>query len=132
MVVGSLGDIIFEVSSATIKTLQSINWNGSANIQTHTRHLDNSLTEFTGVSPDGFTFSIKLSKYLGVDPMIDIVKIFNYERSGTTLPLTIGLKPYGKYRWLIKSHKTKIEHTDGRGNITSATVDVTLTEYTKE
>lgn len=132
MIIGSLGDIVFGVSNSVVKTLQNINWSGSANIQTHTRHLDNSLTEFTGVNPDGFTFSIKLSKYLGVDPMVDIAKIFNYERSGTTLPLTIGSKAYGKYRWLIKSHKAKIEHTDGRGNITSAIVDVTLTEYTKE
>lgn len=132
MRIGCLGDIAFEVSDSVIKTIDKATWSGSAKIQTHQRHLDNSLQEFVGVDPDGFTFTIKLSRYLGADPMTDIVKIFNYERGGVAVPLTLGNKVYGKYRWLIKSHKVKMELYDGRGNLTSCNVDVTLTEYTKE
>ena len=132
MRIGSLGDIAFEVSDSVIKTLNNATWSGSANIQTHQRHLDNALQEFVSIAPDGFTFRIKLSRYLGVDPMTEVVKIFEYERGGIAVPLTLGNKAYGKYRWLIKSHKVKLELYDGRGNLTSCDVDVTLTEYTTE
>lgn len=132
MKIGCLGDIAFKVSNSQIKTIDKATWSGSANIQTHKRHLDNSLQEFVGVDPDSFTFTMVLSRYLGVNPEKDINKIWEYERGGITVPLTLGKKVYGKYRWLIKSHKVKMEHYDGRGNLTSATVDITLTEYTKE
>ena len=132
MEIGCLGDIAFKVSDSVIKTITKATWSGSANIHTHQRHLDNALQEFVGINPDGFTFSMILSKYLGVDPLTDITKLFEYEHGGVAVPLTIGNKGYGKYRWLVKSHKIKMEHYDGRGNLTSATVDVTLTEYTKE
>ena len=132
MQIGCLGDIIFEVSDKVVKTIDKFKWNGSASIHTHSRHLDNSLQEFSGIEPDEITFTITLSKYLGADPLIDIVKIFDYERAGESVPLTIGSKAYGKYRWLIKSHKTTYEHYDRQGNVTSATVDLSLVEYLKE
>ncbi len=132
MRIGCLGDVAFEVSDSVIKTLTKATWSGSAKIQTHQRHLDNALQEFVGIDPDAFTFTIKLSRYLGADPMTEVVKIFEYERGGIAVPLTLGNKAYGKYRWLVKSHKVKLELYDGRGNLTSCDVDVTLTEYTKE
>ena len=63
--------------------------------------------------------------------MADIVKIWDYERSGRALPLVLGSKAYGKYRWVIKSHKIKMQTFDGHGNLTSATVSLSLTEYTE-
>lgn len=132
MTIGCLGEVAFEVSDSVVKTIDKATWSGSANIQTHQRHLDNALQEFVSVDPDAFTFTMVLSKYLGADPLTDIGKIFEYERGGIAVPLVLGNKIYGKYRWLIKSHKAKLELYDGRGNLTSATVDVTLTEYTKE
>ena len=95
----------------------------------HQRHLTHALTEFTGLDPDGITFDIFVSAYLGVDPMTEVVKIWNYERSGTAVPLTIGTHAYGKYRWSIKSHKMKAQTFDKRGDITSATISLTLQEY---
>lgn len=132
MKIGCLGDVVFEVSASVIQTIDSFVWSGSANIQTHQRHLDNSLQEFVGIDPDAITFTMTLAKYLGADPLAEIVRVFEYERNGIAVPLTIGNKAYGKYMWLVKSHKTKIEHYDGGGNCISAKLDVTLTEYTKE
>lgn len=131
MKIGCLGDIIFEVSDSTIRTIQDATWSGSASIQTHSRHLDNALQEFVGIDPDGFTFNIRISKYLGADPLVDIPKLFDYERTGTALPLVIGKKAYGKDRWLIKSHKSTLETFDREGNLVSANVSITLTEYTE-
>ena len=95
--IGCLGDIPFVVSSDMIQTITNAVWSGSARYSTHQRHLNNALTEFTGVDPDEFTFDIVLSVYLGVDPMKLIVQLWKYEREATAVPLVIGEKGYGKY-----------------------------------
>lgn len=115
MQIGTLGEVVFSVSDSVVETITSFTWSGSARYSTHQRHLTHALTEFTGLDPDGITFDIFVSAYLGVDPMTEVVKIWNYERSGTAVPLTIGTHAYGKYRWSIKSHKMKAQTFDKRG-----------------
>ena len=133
MIVGCLGDIVFSVSQRTIKTLRDVAWQGSASIQSHKRHLNVDLPEFVGSDLDSITFSIRLSKFLGVsNPMSDIARLLTYERSGTALPLTIGEKGYGRYRWLISKHKVSLEQYDKIGNVVTADVSLTLTEYPEE
>ncbi|MEN6437012.1 MAG: phage tail protein, partial [Syntrophobacter sp.] len=122
MQVGCLGDIVFQVSSDTVETFDKIEWSGSARYSEHQRHLTNALTEFTGLDPDTISFEIVLSVYLGVEPMAELVKLWTYERSGKALPLVIGERPYGKYRWTIKRHKIKMQTHDKHGNLTGATV----------
>jgi len=129
--IGCLGEIPFMVSSRTIQTIQNATWSGSARYGIHDRHLGDALTEYTGRDPDGFTFDMQLSAYLGVDPMDAIVKLWGYLRNGTAVPLTIGDKAYGKYRWNVTKIKIKMENHDRRGNLTSADVSVELQEYVK-
>lgn len=129
MVIGCLGDIAFEVSSGVIKTFDRLTWTGVARYAVHARHGTNSLTEFCGIEPDGVSFEITLSKYLGADPMQELVKIWTYERMGEALVLTIGEKAMGKYRWNIVKHSIKAENYDGAGNIVSAVVSLELQEY---
>lgn len=131
MKIGCLGDIIFEVSDSMILTFESANWNGSVSIGSHDRHLDNPLQEFVSIGADEFSFTFTLSKHLGVNPMEVIEKLLYYERNGITLPLFIGDRQYGKYRWLIKNHKIKMKTFDGRGNLVSADVSISLIEYTE-
>lgn len=129
--IGCLGEIPFTVSDKVVQTLDNAVWGGSARYAKHEVHLRNALTEFTGLDPDTFSFDMTLSAYLGVDPMAAIVKLWNYERTGTAVPLVIGERGYGKYRWTVEQHKIKIQTYDGRGNVTSATVSVNLLEYLK-
>ena len=131
MQIGCLGDIAFQVSADTVRTISAMTWSGSANYSTHSRHLTDALVEFTGLAPDAISFDVTLSAYWGVSPMADIVKIWDYERSGRALPLVLGSKAYGKYRWVINSHKIQMQTFDGHGNLTSATVSLSLTEYTE-
>lgn len=131
MQIGCLGDIAFKVSSDMVRTISNVTWSGGANYNTHSRHLNDALTEFTGLSPDEMTFDIVLSAFLGVNPMSDLSKIWEYERKGKALPLVIGSKAYGKYRWVIKSHKIKMQTFSGSGDLMSATVSVSLLEYIK-
>lgn len=127
--IGCLGDIVFKVSSDEIKTINNAVWSGSARHAEHKRHLTHALTEFTGIDADKFSFDIELSLYLGVDPMMDIIKIWDYERSGTPLTFVLGEKIYGKHKWTIINHKIKLRTFDGKGNMTGATVSLDLLEY---
>lgn len=131
MQIGCLGDIAFKTSADTVRMVSNVTWSGSANYNTHARHLTDALTEFTGLAPDEMTFDMVLSAYLGVNPMTELAKLWEYERKGQALPLVIGSKAYGKYRWVIQSHQIKMETFSGSGDLMSATVSVSLLEYIK-
>lgn len=130
--VGCLGEIVFRVSSDAILTLNNFKWSGSAKYATHQRHSMNSLTEFVGVDPDKISFNIVVSAYLGVDPQEEINKLWKYERNGIAVALILGNKAYGKYRWNVTAHSVTAQYFDGYGNLTSASVSVTLQEYLRE
>ena len=61
--------------------------------------------------------------------MASVVQLWGYERSGQAVPLYIGDKGYGKYRWTVVSHSMRMQSFDARGNVTSAVVSVNLQEY---
>ena len=42
MIVGALGDVVFSVSSRTLKTISNFVWSGSARYATHDLHAGNS------------------------------------------------------------------------------------------
>jgi hypothetical protein len=129
MVIGCLGDIVFKTSSRYIKTIDNARWTGSARYAEHQRHMWHAATEALGLNPDTMTFDIYLDYGLNVDVMADLNKIWQYEREFATLPLVIGEKPYGKYRWCIKSNVINMEHYDRWGNLMSAKVTLSLLEY---
>ena len=128
-IVGCLGDVIFTVSRSVVRTLDNMTWSGSARYATHERHLTHALTEYTGLDPDKITFDILLSAELGVDPIAEVVKLWNIERSGRAVPLTVGTKGYGKYRWNILKHEMKMKTFYANGDVHTATVSVSLQEY---
>ena len=123
--------IQFIVSREVFRTPKNLKWSGSARYATHERHNTHALTEFTGLDPDRFSFDILLTAEMGVDPLKEVVKIWNYERDSEALGLVIGGKAYGKYRWNIKNHETKIEYTDKNGDMYAVEVSVELLEYLK-
>lgn len=127
--IGCLGEIPFKASSEAVQTIKNAVWSGSARYSTHNRHLGNALTEFTGLDPDGFSFDIQLSAFLGVNPEASINLLWEYERTGKAVSLVLGTKAYGKYRWNVLNHKIKQEHYDKDGDVTSCTVTVKLQEY---
>lgn len=129
MVIGCLGGVVFRVSEETVCTLDDMVWSGSARYATHERHLTHALTEFVGLDPDKITFDITLCSDLGADPFTEAAKIWDIERSGRAVPLTIGTKAYGKYRWNIIKHEMRPKAHFINGDVHTATVSVSLQEY---
>lgn len=129
--IGCLGDVIFSVSNDQVLTIENMVWKSGANYQAHDRHLKDPALEFTGTGTDEISFDMHLSAYLGVDPMEQIVKLFEYEREGRLLPLVIGSKAYGKYRWVIVDTGREVKHFDGKGNVLSVDLSLKLKSYTR-
>ena len=123
--------IQFNVSREVFLTPKDMTWGGSVRYATHERHNTHALTEFTGLDPDRFSFDILLTAELGVNPLVEIVKIWNFQRNGEALGLVIGGKAYGKYRWNIVKHETKMKYMEKNGDIYAAEVSLELTEYLK-
>lgn len=135
-IVGYLGTdanngIQFNVSREVVRTPDNMTWSGSARYSTHERHVTDALTEFTGLEPDSFTFDMLLTAELGVNPMDELAKIWKFERDGEAVGLVIGGHAYGKYRWTIKKHSIKMEHTDAAGDLYAVEVSVELLAYLK-
>ena len=130
---GSFGDVIFTVSADKIQTIRDLTRQGAASIQSHKRHLDADLPEFTGVSGESFGFSIRLSKYLGVeDPTAVLEILIAYMREGIPQYLILGTGAVGRYKWLVSGYKVVHEHFDGNGNPVTIDVTISLTEYPRK
>lgn len=130
--IGVLGDIMFEVSDAKVFTVSAMTWQGKASIATTARHNIDSLTEFTGMEPDGITLEITICSWMGSDPMEELTKLWTAMRQAKTLPLTIGDHAYGRYRWLINDLSDEVQHFDKSGNQYSVSVSITLIEYLRD
>lgn len=123
--------IPFVVSREVFRTPKNMKWSGSARYAVHERHATHALTEFTGLDPDCFSFDMLLTAELGVNPMEELVKIWTYERDAEAVGLVMGGHAYGKYRWTIEKHETKMEYMDTAGDLYAVEVSVTLLEYLK-
>lgn len=132
MTVGCLGDVEFSVSSDLVKTFENMKWGGAAKITSHERHMNGALSEFTGSDAEKVSFDFVLSEYMGVkNVQQEIDKLRLYMENGRVLPLVIGTKSYGRYRWLISSLDSGKCTFDGRGKLMATTVSVSLIEYLK-
>ncbi len=131
MKIGTLGEVIFEVSSETIQTISKFSRTKSASFQTHSVHLKTGLLEFTGSDPETITFNIKSSRYLGADPHQTYLKLREYMSDGTAVQFIVGNVLYGSYRWVVSKCKATYNYYDKKGNVTDMDISVTLTEYRK-
>ena len=132
MRIGTFGDVAFSVSTTEIKTIRSLTQQGGASIQSHKRHLNVDLPEFTGTELETVSFSVRLSKYLGVsNPTTDLNKLIGYARNGTPKYFVLGNRTFGRYKWLLSKYKVTHEYYDKYGNSVSMDVAITLTEYPK-
>lgn len=132
MKIGSLGDIIFEVSDDVIRSINKLEYSGSSKISTHSLRLRKGMPEFTGTDPDQISITVRVAKILGADPEEMIEKVKEYTGNGTILRLQIGKKTVGSYRWLLSKYKVTYEDYDMKGNLVDANVNLTMIEYPKE
>ncbi|MDR2559540.1 MAG: phage tail protein [Oscillospiraceae bacterium] len=130
-VIGSLGDMPFFVNNKQVKTFNGMRWDSSVRFATHNRHMKDALVEFVGINADTISFTMNLSVFLGVDPMTEIMKLFETERRGEALVLVLGSRIIGRRQWVITRTQKQLERFDNNGNLLAARVTVTLMSYSR-
>ena len=131
MPIGSLGDIVFEISEKQIRTFSKMSLSAGARYSTHNRINGSPILEYTGAELKSVSLTIVLSAFQGIYPRKEMNKINKACEDGKPLRLVIGNAQLGKYKWVIKSADSELENIDNKGRIYKITVKLTLTEYVK-
>lgn len=129
--IGAFAGVTFSVSDKTVKTFNNMKWQVSGKYAEHDRHLKRDLLEFLGPELETISFEMRLSVFLGVTPLTEIIKLRSIIQTGKTDRLVIGGKVYGSYKWAMTEMSVNLERFDNKGNLLVAMVDVTMKEYPK-
>ena len=132
MSIGSLGDVVFEVSSEKVKTLRDMQRQGTARFATHEIIGKKPLREFLGPGLEKITFQIQLSASLGVDPASEMKTLRELRDKGEALEFVLGGSAVGEELWTIEDLSEEWSRINGQGTIIFATVSVTLQEYPRD
>ncbi|MEK5166216.1 phage tail protein [Paenibacillus sp. FSL R5-0527] len=127
--IGVLGDIVFIVSSFKVRTFSEFSrttadrWGNNDIIQKKPR------SQYLGPGLDTFDLTVRVDARLGLNPRAEVDKLVTYSREGKVMKFTIGGKGMGVDRVKITSLVQNWEKLDNRGNLISATYNLTLEEY---
>ena len=119
-----LGDLVFEVSSETIKTFEQLKLTKQASYATHKVHGQTAVPEFTGFEADTATFKMILSAYFGVNPLDALKQLEEMQRERKAYTLVLGTDVYGK--WAITSLGESFDRVHKDGALLTCSVNVGL------
>ena len=127
--IGSFGDIVFEVSDEKVKTFRDLQIQRSAQYAEHSIHGRKSLLEFTGLTAASASLAISLKAWLGVNPKEELYTLREALEKHIAMPLIFDGEPQGDGLWVIESLDEKFEIIDNHGTFTSIDVSLKLREY---
>lgn len=127
--IGTLGDIVFEVSDEMVKTFSNYSRKTSPRIAAHEIIGQKNVTEFLGPSIDSISFNIRLSAYFGIDPKEEADKLRTIAQKGEQMEFIIADAPVSECKWVIESMDETAAAHDGKGNIVQSDIHLTIREY---
>ena len=133
MAVGSLGEIVFEVSAEKIRTIDNVKRKGSARWAVHEVVGKKPVREFIGPGLESYSFTIQFSVSLGLNPSEELQKLRDLRDEGKTIEFVLGGSPVSANSlWTVDDITETHRRHDAKGNLLFAEVEVSLTEYPKE
>ena len=126
---GSFGDVVFEASSKTVRTIDNLSRNTKARLAKHDIIGKKPVMEFLGPDGDEISFDMHLSIYLGINPAEEADKLRKMCEKGKAAELILGNRPIGDGLWVIESVSESDDAIDNLGNVLVSTVKVNLKEY---
>lgn len=129
MSLGSLGDIVFTVSTFKNLTFKDLTHTVQNRFHNHEVIGNKPLTEFLGNDLDDLTFTMELQHDLSYTVEEILAKLNQYQIEAAPLDFTVGNKPFGVDKWQISSLSEAYDIIYKNGYIYKATVNVTLKEY---
>lgn len=130
--IGTLGKVVFEVSSNKVQTFRDFSRSSTAQTAKHNIVGRKPRLEFLAPDLEEITFAMKLKKDLGVNITETMEELRMMRDTGKVVPLIIAGEPVTDNKWLITSLSEGSIQTDGRGNIINMEVNVSLTEYVED
>ncbi|WP_196601761.1 phage tail protein [Pectinatus frisingensis] len=128
--IGTLGDLVFEVSSYDkIYTIDNYKRNSKSRTASHEVIGQKPILEFLGPDTDTISFTMRFNAFYGVNPTTETEKLRDYCSSGEVLQFTLGGNKVGNNKWIIDSVGETVNSFNGRGKVIVSTVDVSLKEY---
>ncbi len=130
--IGSLGDIVFTVTTDEVRTFRDYKRSTKARFTTHEIIGKKPLIEF--IAPDGeeITFAMQFHVGLGVSPAEETAKLRELCEKGEPMYLIFGNEAVGAHMWVIESVGESAERVDHGGRILVTQVEITLKEYLPE
>lgn len=121
----------FQVSSRKIYTFTD--FATSTELQTESQDVAGKKpsTYIKGPGLDPLKFAIPIKSEFGYDPMNEYNSWKALMEAEKAYPFIIGGKPFGKFKWLLKSVGMENADYGVHGNITSATLQVSFEEYVR-
>lgn len=125
---GSWGDIIFNVSADKVITFDGFSRSVSANIGEHSVGGHQAIIEWIAPGSDTISFDLSLRADLNVNPRQIFDKISDYCKNGSRFPLIIGQETIGGAGsvYICESCSEERIYVDGQGNLLQSRVSVSL------
>lgn len=127
MAIGTYGDVTFEVSTDRVRTFDGFTRSGKARWAVHELAQEKPVLQYVGPEAEEIKFSMNFSASLGLTPRTEVEKLRAIRDKGEPQTLTIGGQGMGK--WALESLDESHTRHDNRGNLLSASVNVSLKEY---
>lgn len=124
--IGTLGDIVFKVSSDQVLTFQNLARNSGGRYHKHQVVAQKAKLEFLGAELETIKLPVRLDVGLGINPLNEITRVKEYVNAGARLALIIGGKFLGD--WVIETFDESWDKIDNRGNLLVANVNLNLLE----
>ena len=130
--IGTFGDIVFEVSDSAVKTFDDLKISRSAKYTEHAIAGRKGLLEFTGFNAADMTMQIRLDATLGVWPYPELRKLRKMFSNTVPFYFVLNGEQIGDCMWVIENYDINAERFDILGNLILAIVSVKLKEYVGE
>ena len=129
--IGTLGEVVFEVSASKVKTFDSMKRSGSGRWATHEIIGQKPVMEFLGPGIEQISFNMRFDVFLGINPSDELVVLRQMRDAGEAVTLILEGQPVTDNLWVIESLSEDYPAIDNTGRILIANVDVNLKEYVK-
>lgn len=127
--IGSFGDLVFEVSAEKIRTFRDFYIRHSAKYTEHAIHGRKGLLEFTGLSASSAGLNIRLDAGLGINPKEELNTLHEILTKHEALPFILDGEPQGDGLWVLESIGENYEIIDNQGMFIAVEVSLRLKEY---
>lgn len=127
--IGSFGDVVFEVSSDKIHTFRDFQIQRSATYSEHAIAGRKGLLEFTGLPASTASLNIRLDAALGINPKDELDTLHGILTEHEALPFILDGEPQGDGLWVLESISESYEIIDNQGTFIAVEVSLKLKEY---